>query len=230
MLSLRRMDPESPRSTPSAPARPAPEMGDEKGHGFGAAASDATASDLELVERAREGERRAFEELVRRYHASLFVYTLSRTAQRSTAEDVVQETFFVAYRDLLRLRDGERFAGWIFGMADRLAARSRRSLARERRALERSHERRQPVAEASAEEETADREATRADDAGRLLRALGEVPALYRIPIVLRYYEGLNSAEIGQRLSAPAATVRSWLLRGNKMLKKALEGRARGGA
>lgn len=216
MFSLRRMDPDhSPDS--EAVARP---------RSF--ARADGAASDRELVERTRAGERRAFEELVRRYSGSLFVYALSRTATRTSAEDVVQEAFFVAYRDLARLREGERFAGWIFGMADRLAARSRRSLARERRALERSHQRKQPLEIEFSEAETADRDAARADESARLLNALGKIPTRYRIPIVLRYYEGLNSAEIGERLAAPAATVRSWLLRGNRLLKQHLESRARG--
>jgi RNA polymerase sigma-70 factor (ECF subfamily) len=189
-------------------------------------------SDRELVERARSGQRPAFERLVQRYAGSLFVYVLSRVANRYTAEDVIQETFFVAYRDLHRLRSGDRFAGWIFGTADRLAARSRRSLVREKRALEGAWHRGGAGLPGTrgmpATAEAADGRAARADEQQRLLEALDHLPRRYRIPIILRYFEDLNSAEIGQRLAAPAATVRSWLLRGNRLLKRHLE--QRGGA
>lgn len=187
------------------------------------------ATDAELVERARTGARAAFEDLVERYTGSLFVYVLSRVANRPTAEDVVQEVFYVAFRDLGRLRQGERFAGWVFGMAGKLAARSRRSLVRESRALERvqdrtlltqkSHPNIQDATVTSAHEEVA-----RVDECMQVGEALGRLPDRYRVPLVLRYYEGLNSAEIGERLGAPAATVRSWLLRGNRMLRRDIEG------
>jgi RNA polymerase sigma-70 factor (ECF subfamily) len=62
-----------------------------------------------------------FEELVRRFQAPLLQFLMRRAASRHDAEDLLQETFLTAYRNLDRYRPAWRFSTWIFTIANRLA-------------------------------------------------------------------------------------------------------------
>jgi len=67
-----------------------------------------------------------FEELVRRFQPSLLHFLIRRTGSRQDAEDLVQETFLVAYRNLGRYRSSWRFSTWLFTIASRLASSAKR--------------------------------------------------------------------------------------------------------
>lgn len=67
-----------------------------------------------------------FEELVRRFQSPLLHYLTRRVLSRHDAEDLLQETFLVAYRNLHRYRSSWRFSTWLFTIANRLAASARR--------------------------------------------------------------------------------------------------------
>jgi RNA polymerase sigma-70 factor, ECF subfamily len=76
---------------------------------------------------ARERDCKAcFEELVRRFEMPLLHFLTRRLGSRHDAEDLLQETFLVAYRNLHRYRSPWRFSTWLFTIANRLAVSSRR--------------------------------------------------------------------------------------------------------
>lgn len=70
-----------------------------------------------LVERARDGDRTAFEQLVSLFQDSIFRMVYYRTRSRMDAEDLTQEVFIKAFENLSNLRDLERFRTWLFRMA-----------------------------------------------------------------------------------------------------------------
>ena len=70
--------------------------------------------------------QRCFEELARRFQVPLLHYMLRRTASRHDAEDLVQETFLLAYRKLHRYCPDWRFSTWLFTLAHRLSLAHRR--------------------------------------------------------------------------------------------------------
>jgi DNA-directed RNA polymerase specialized sigma24 family protein len=91
-------------------------------------ACDATVmplSDEDLAGRAQEGCSASFEELVRRFQVPLLQF-LQRWAAREDAEDLVQDTFVRAYRNLHRYRSSWRFATWLYTIARRLSINQRR--------------------------------------------------------------------------------------------------------
>jgi RNA polymerase sigma factor (sigma-70 family) len=69
-----------------------------------------------LVTRARSGDVDAFTELVRSYQAMALGYAYSSLGDFQVAEDIVQQAFVVAYRNLSRLEKPERFGGWLRGI------------------------------------------------------------------------------------------------------------------
>jgi len=72
-----------------------------------------TATDADLVRRARTGDEVAFGFLVERYQRAAYMVALSVTGRPQDAEDAAQESFLVALERLDECRDPDRFAGWM---------------------------------------------------------------------------------------------------------------------
>lgn len=70
-----------------------------------------------LAEMARDGDRAAFEQLVDLFHEEIFRMVYYRTRVRMDAEDLTQDIFLLAFRNLSRLRDVDRFKPWLFSIA-----------------------------------------------------------------------------------------------------------------
>src|SRR2546423_13386511 len=88
-------------------------------------------TDLELVEASRRGERDAFGRLVARYQDVVWAVSYSSTGNRTLGEDVAQETFIAAWRQLGQLRDAVQIGPWLCGIARNLARKARRRTWRE---------------------------------------------------------------------------------------------------
>ena len=77
--------------------------------------------DGELVERARHGDEHAFAELVGRHYRRVSSIAYAITGDWAAAEDLAQETFLVAWQNLKRIRDPERFFAWLCRIARNLS-------------------------------------------------------------------------------------------------------------
>ena len=83
-------------------------------------------SDGELVQRAREGDRDAFRELVERYQRKIATLALGMLRNRDDALDVTQETFAKAYQSLDRFKGDASFYTWTYRIAVNLCIDHRR--------------------------------------------------------------------------------------------------------
>jgi RNA polymerase sigma factor (sigma-70 family) len=92
--------------------------------------SDMGRSDAELLEASRRGERDAFGALIERYQGVVSAVSYSRTGDHALGEDVAQETFIAAWRQLGQLREPGRLRSWLCGIARNLARKARRRSAR----------------------------------------------------------------------------------------------------
>jgi RNA polymerase sigma-70 factor (ECF subfamily) len=175
-----------------------------------------------LLRRVLAGDRGAFEALVSRYHRIVFAIAFRMTGNRAEAEDVSQEVFLRVYRSLRQFDASLPFAPWIRRIAGNAALNHLR-----RRGLERRHAAPEsdqgqipdlPDAAADPEERVA-----RAEEAGRLERALAALPENQRLAVTLKYVEGLTAEEIAQAMGAPRNTVKTWLLRARERLREELK-------
>jgi RNA polymerase sigma-70 factor, ECF subfamily len=80
----------------------------------------------DLVAAATGGSDHAFTKLAERYYDSIFGYLMRQTGDRELAEDLAQETMVIAYRKIRTLQDGQRFAGWLFRIAQNEMRSNRR--------------------------------------------------------------------------------------------------------
>ncbi len=168
--------------------------------------------DAELVERARDGDVAAYEELVRRYQ-HLAVRAAYVIVGRAEAEDATQEAFVKAYRALPRFRPGAPFRPWLLRIVTNEARNRVRSFRRREalalRAAAVSGDA-APSPEAVAQEVEARRE---------LLSSVERLPHMDREVIAYRYLLGLSESETAEALEVPAGTVKSRLSRAMTRLR-----------
>ena len=171
--------------------------------------------DLLLIERARAGEERAIEILVRRYGRRLFRVARSVLAEDDAAELVVQEAYLAAFADLNRSAPNGKFAAWLtrlaFSQARSLRAAGRQAPARGTAAA--------APAVAPAGEELERRE---------LERTVASLPEVFRTVFVLRVVEGISGIETAASLGVHETTVRTRMYRAQRRLPPEAAQRLRG--
>jgi RNA polymerase sigma-70 factor (ECF subfamily) len=171
-----------------------------------------------LVARAREGDVRAYEELVERHQQLAFRVAWLVTRSTPDAEEAAQDGFVKAYRSLDRFREDAAFRPWLLAIVGN-EARNRRVAAgrRERLALRVGEERPEAVARA------AEAEALAAGERQELLAAVARLPERDRLVIGARFFLELSEAETAAALGLRKGTVKSRLSRALARLRKELE-------
>ena len=90
------------------------------------------ASEAALVSRAKKGEHRAFEELIRPVREQVYRRSLSATKNHSQADDIAQETVIRAYTKLDSFRGDSKFSTWVYSICQRCILMHFRSQKRKR--------------------------------------------------------------------------------------------------
>ena len=175
----------------------------------------AASTDADLIFAVLErDDRQAFAEIVRR-HQSQVRTVLRRLTRGDTAlaDDLAQETFILAWRNLRHFRFEARFSTWLY----RIAFNAWQSDARKRREVPLEDEADVPAQEQEAHEEFVD-VASRLD----LERALATLSDGERAAIAACYYADLSHDEAAQALGVPLGTVKTHILRAKAKLKARL--------
>lgn len=150
------------------------------------------------------------ERLFHAYARQLFAFCLFRLGDRQDAEDAVQSTFLNAFRALDRGVEPYAEAAWLFKIAQNVCLSRRRSAVRRRRLESPS-----PLDDTIASPE---RDSERLVD---LAGAIHGLPARQRRALVLREWQGLEYAEIADRLGLTHAAVETLLHRARRTLRAA---------
>ena len=167
-------------------------------------------SALDLVDRARAGEKRAFEELLKPLIAPAARFAFGMVQDREEAEDVVQEAGLKAWRRLGNLREGAPFGPWFFGIVANQCRTSLRS--RWRKVV--------GVGELfGGDTVSAEAEFLRGAD---LRQALKRLPPDQRAAILLHFYLDLPLDQVAVSLGISMAGVKSRINRSLRRLRLAL--------
>jgi RNA polymerase sigma-70 factor, ECF subfamily len=174
--------------------------------------------DAELVARAQEGDREAFEELVRRHAEHLFAVVVRLVPDRHDAEEATQEAFIRAWRGIGRFKGDARFFTWLYriGVNEALRRGERR-----------------PTREVTSIDETGldpadprpgpDQLTQHGDLRDALERAVRALHPDYRAPLILRDVEGLSTAEAAAIMGLREAAFKSRLHRARLAVRNAVE-------
>jgi RNA polymerase sigma-70 factor, ECF subfamily len=180
-----------------------------------------TDSDEILVRSAQDGDRAAFEELVRRTSRLVFARLYLETGDTHRAEDLLQETLLSAFRSLGQLADPKDFRRWLLKIAQNALLDAARRDSRQKRAAPR-------LGGATALQTVAGKEASPEDQVvrdelrGQVLAILRSLPEEYRLPLTLRYIAGCDYESIQSQLGLSNGSLRGLLHRGLKVLRARL--------
>lgn len=164
---------------------------------------------------ALAGSQSAYERIVRSYQRRVISLIARMTGDRALAEDLAQETFVKAFRNLAAFDGTRRFSSWLLRIAHNTTIDT----------LRRARPRTVPLGDDTIVEPAAaptpdpvEREAL-----GRALdSAIARLRPEYRAAIALRYGEGLPFDEIGEVLGTPEVTARTYVHRARKELARHL--------
>ncbi len=171
-----------------------------------------------LAVAAREGDREAFDELVRRTYVDTYTLAVRLTANEEDARDVVQEAYLRAWKGIGRFRGDAQFTTWLY----RITANASYSLVqkRRRRRVEPLETADEPIELAlEAQPEAA---AESAAMMSRLSDAVAELPPKLRSIVVLKDVYGLSHEAIADELGISVAAAKVRLHRGRKKLRESL--------
>jgi RNA polymerase sigma-70 factor (ECF subfamily) len=171
-------------------------------------------SDLAAIARAQAGDSEGFRVLVERHSRRVFRLAYRMTGNQDDAEDVVQETFLRACRQLSAFQGRCAFSSWIY----RIAANCALDLIRGRRPLEP-----EIVATLASADPAPDRVVFNDEVRQRVEEAMGLLTGLERAAFVLRHHEGLSSEQLGQTLGIAPGAAKQAVFRAVQKLRRALE-------
>jgi RNA polymerase sigma factor (sigma-70 family) len=170
-------------------------------------------SDAQLLDRflARgEAVEVAFGALVARHGPMVLDVCFNVLRDPHDAQDAFQATFLVLASRARSIRRRESLAGWLYGVAHRVAVRSRANMIRRR-----MYEKRAAAMRSSREE-------ARPESWPELHEEIARLPEKYREPVVLCYLEGLSTEATAHRLGCPHGTVLSRLARARARIRGGL--------
>ena len=161
-----------------------------------------TSSEKEWIKQSREGNEEAFTQLVERYHPKIYQAALSLLKDPSLAQDVAQESFIRAYKNLKQFRENSSFYTWLWRIAHNICIDMMRK----------------QKPDVVLHEELVSCKATFSD--GQVGDLLEFLPSKHRRVFELFYIEKLSQKEIAQQLDLPYGTVRSRLHYAREKLRK----------
>lgn len=169
--------------------------------------------DAELVAAAQRGDKRAFVDIVARYQATVCGIALGILGDFAASEDAAQEAFVTAWSRIGDLREPEKLRAWLVQIARNAAlAHLRRSRGT---TLE---EVREDLAD--EQQQAPDEIAAHAEEAALVRGALAQLPANYRLPLVLYYRQEQSVREVAGTLGLSEDVVKQRLARGREMLRE----------
>jgi RNA polymerase sigma factor (sigma-70 family) len=169
-------------------------------------------SDAALVRQTLQGKRASFEELIQRHASMARALALAHVRVRDDADDVVQDAFVEAFRCLDTLRDPGKFGAWLAALVRHRAARVKAQRKRDADYAESQ----------SGTESAVHPDPAQTETWTRVRQAVDELEAGAREVVVLRYFAGKSSREIGAILDLSPAAVRKRLQRARHDLAEQL--------
>ena len=174
--------------------------------------------DKSLVVAALAGSQKAFSKLVARHQNRVYATAVAVLADFELAQDVAQEAFLCAFRDLYKLQDPERFGAWVSGIARYTAHAAGREMGRVRRLVE-CYRGEVPL----LHKHTPERQVEREEGRQIVQRALERLNRKDREVLSLYYLENWPPAQVARALSTSEVAVKGRLQRARQRLKKELK-------
>ena len=194
------------------------------GRGYSLKNSRMELTDLGFVTKARAGDADAYRTLVDRHSRALFRLAFRMTGNQQDAEDVVQESFLRAYKQLAKFDERASFGTWLY----RIAVNCSLDLVRSRKRRNENFapvdpEMEDPVLSLPSHDPTPDRMAMSGEVRDRVASALDELSPSERTAFVLRHFEGMCIEDVSKVLGCQPGAAKHSVFRAVQKLRRALE-------
>ncbi len=182
-------------------------------------------SDQAAADEVRKGNPVAFRVLVERHSRSVFRLAYRMCGNEQDAEDLVQETFLRAYKQIAKFDGRSAFSTWLY----RICANCSLDLLRSRKSrrevkIQDRGEQPQDWLEAVAAPQPGPERLTQSSQVAKLLEpALNQLSEMERVAFILRHYEGCDIEEIARTLGVQANAAKHSVFRAVQKLRRALE-------
>ncbi len=177
--------------------------------------------DALLVAASRRGDQDAFAQLVQRYQRRIFNLVFRILQQYDEATEITQETFLAAWQGLPSFRGEARFPTWLYRIAYNCSLKQLEHRKRDR-ALQAAMQAEQVLQQVD-DSARADAELEAHDRQTMIQEQISNLPAKYRIVLVLRHLQEMTYEEMAEALTMPIGTIKTHLFRARNLLKERLE-------
>lgn len=184
-------------------------------------------NDFMLVIRAKDGDQKAYAELMQRYKDSIYFMALKMVNNKDDAMDLTVETFGKAFENIEKYKPDFAFSTWLFRIATnncidfirkkRLNVVSLQSLSEE----DKDEKQLQIPSDTLNPEQTS----IKKQESEKLKSIVEQLPQRYRTLIILRYYDEQSYEEIAQQLDLPLGTVKAQLFRARDLMSNIMNRR-----
>jgi RNA polymerase sigma-70 factor (ECF subfamily) len=171
-------------------------------------------SDVAVIQQVLQGDRAAFADLVRKYQKDLMRIILKMVRSQEMADDIVQEAFLKAYRNLASFEGRSSFKSWLFQIAVNCGRNVLRTKRNENLDIDNVI-----LGQASMQELTLTRESI----SQQLMDVVNTLPERQRTAVLLRVYEDMSFAEIAEIMLCPYDTAKANFRHGMLKLKQRIE-------
>jgi RNA polymerase sigma factor (sigma-70 family) len=184
-------------------------------------------NDFMLVIRAKDGDQKAYAELMQRYKDSIYFMALKMVNNKDDAMDLTVETFGKAFENIEKYKPDFAFSTWLFRIATnncidfirkkRLNVVSLQSISEE----DKDEKQLQIASDSLNPEQTS----IKKQESEKLKSIVDQLPQRYRTLIILRYYDEQSYEEIAQQLDLPLGTVKAQLFRARDLMSNIMNRR-----
>jgi RNA polymerase sigma-70 factor (ECF subfamily) len=188
-------------------------------------AVSAPTEEMELVQRARQGDLGAYDELVKRYQERIYATVYHMTSNHEDANDLAQESFVKAYQALKSFKGGSSFYTWLYRIAVNKTInflkqrKNRQHISLNDIDFNAEHD---PDLVALISDKTPRRDAGLAELQEKLNAAMLKLSESHRMAVVLHDVQGLSHEEIAKVMHCNIGTVRSRLFYARQQLQALL--------
>jgi RNA polymerase sigma factor (sigma-70 family) len=181
-------------------------------------------NDLMVVDRAREGDQKAYAELMERYKDSIYFMSLKMVNNKDDAMDLAVDTFAKAFKNLEKFKPDFAFSTWLFRIAtnnciDFIRKKKLKTYSIESFSEENGND---IPFQIKSDALNPEEKSIKNQQAKELRMIIDSLPQRYRNLIILRYFDELSYLEIAEQLDLPLGTVKAQMFRARDLLSNIL--------